>query len=64
MATFDTFDARDALKHDTLEIRIVGVRQMQWRLRIAAWLICLAAKIAGVGNVTIEEAFDAVKDGD
>jgi hypothetical protein len=64
MATFETFNARDALKHDTLEVRVVGVQQMQWRLRIAAWLIGLAAKIAGVGNVTFEETFDALKDGD
>jgi len=44
-----TFIAGDLAKELTMNVKIVGLNLFRFRVRIAVWLIRIAAKIAGTG---------------
>lgn len=51
--TETTVKASDLTANLTLDVRISGTKALLWRLKLAMWLIELAAHVAGTG-VTIE----------
>lgn len=48
---------RDVTKDLHMKVRITGVRVFQWRLTVCAWLIKLAALVAGMG-LTIDQQIE------
>jgi len=51
-------DVVDAMRHITMRISFKRTVEMQWRMRCALWLLCVAAWVLNCG---IE--FDGDKDG-
>jgi len=48
-------DVVDVTKGITMNVRLVGVRRFQRRVRLATWLIRLACRVLGVKvNVAVE----------
>jgi len=33
----------------TMNVEVTGIRAWRWRVKIAGWLLALAARVAGVG---------------
>jgi hypothetical protein len=50
-------DAKNLAKHITLTVKMKRTRQWRWRVKLAAWLIRLAALVMWV-NVEIEAGTD------
>ena len=49
LATNITFTADELARSIVVTVRIKGLKAWAIRLQIAAWLMCLAARVAGMG---------------
>ena len=51
-------DALDLAKRITMQVHIKYTRQLQWRIKLACWLIIVANWAAGFGGVGFEDSED------
>ena len=51
-------DALDFAERITIQVHIKHMCQLQWRIKLACWLISLAAWVAGFGGVEFEDSED------